>query len=338
MAKGVLVISLGGTISSARAQGSDSSLAVPVLDAEDLSSSLRSVHHGLEISTLTLRREPSASLDLAIAAEIVDRVAAAAGVLGVVITQGTDTLEDVAFLTDLLYGGDMPIVFTGAMRPADALGAEGLANLSAAIQVARSQEARGLGVLVVMNDQVHAARWVRKLHTSSVSAFGSPSVGPLGWISEGRLRMVLRTSERRRPIPTGDTPLPQVCVVGIGLGESGHQIRSIDSDHYSGLVIEALGGGHVPAQSLGVIGEAAQRMPVVFASRTGAGATLARTYGYQGSETSLQALGVIPAGELPANKARILLAVGIASAKAHQRETDQHIAEVAQIFARYSGA
>jgi L-asparaginase len=338
--EGVLVISLGGTISSARAEGSGSALAVPLLDAEQLSSSLRSVHAGLEISTLALRRQASASLDLGIAAEIVDHVdtAAAAGLIGVVITQGTDTLEDVAFLTDLLYGGEIPIVFTGAMRPADALGAEGLANLSAAILVARSAESRGLGVLVVMNDEVHSARWVRKMHTSSVSAFGSPSAGPLGWVSEGQLRMVLRPSHRRPPIVTGEVPLPNVCVVGIGLGEEGQLIRSIDASHYSGLVIEALGGGHVPAQSLGVIEEVAQRMPVVFASRTGAGATLARTYGYPGSESSLRELGVIPAGELPANKARILLAAAISSAAAHQQGTAQTTPEISRIFERYSGA
>jgi L-asparaginase len=336
----VLVISLGGTISSARAEGSGSTLAVPVLDAEHLSSSLRSVHAGLEISTEALRREPSASLDLGIAAEIVDHVdrAAGAGVLGVVVTQGTDTLEDVAFLTDLLYGGDIPIVFTGAMRPADALGAEGLANLSAAILVARSEESRGVGVLAVMNDQVHSARWIRKLHTSSVSAFGAPSAGPLGWVSEGQLRMVMRPAARRQPIVTGRAPLPQVGVVGIGLGEGGQLIRSIDPAHYSGLVIEVLGGGHVPAQSLGAIGEATERMPVVFASRTGSGATLSRTYGYRGSETSLQELGVIPAGELPANKARILLAVAIASASALQHEPVLHRNQVARVFALYSGA
>jgi L-asparaginase len=332
------MISLGGTISSARVDGSHSSLAVPVLDASDLSSSLGSVHDGTEISTVALRREPSASLDLGIAAEIVEQAdrAAAAGFLGVVITQGTDTMEDVAFFTDLLYGGDIPIVFTGAMRPADAVGADGLANLSAAILVAGSEQSRGLGALVVMSDEVHAARWVRKMHTSSVSAFGSPSAGALGWISEGRLRMVLRPSQRRSPIVTGGVPLPRVSVVGVGLGDDGHLIRSVDSTH-AGLVVDAMGGGHVPAQSLAAIGEAAQRMPVVFASRTGAGATLAHTYGYPGSEHSLQELGVIPAGELPANKARILLAAAIASALL-QDAAAQPGAEVARIFARYSGA
>src|SRR6185437_15072259 len=112
------------------------------------------------------------------------------GSAGIVITQGTDTIEETAFALDLLWAGHAPIVITGAMRNPTLPGADGPANLLAAVRVAASPAARGLGVLVVIADEIHAARFVSKRHTQSPAAFAALA-GPLGWVSEGDVRIVL---------------------------------------------------------------------------------------------------------------------------------------------------
>src|SRR5262249_37369809 len=121
---------------------------------------------------------------------------------GIVITHGTDTLEEVAFALDLLWEPDTPVVITGAMRNASLPSPDGRANVLASAATATAPDARGLGVLVVMNDEIHAARHVRKTHTASLAAFRSPTVGPIGYVTEGEARIVLAPS-RRDPIPNG---------------------------------------------------------------------------------------------------------------------------------------
>lgn len=133
---------------------------------------------------------------------------------GIVITQGTDTIEETAFVLDLLVDAETPIVVTGAMRNPSLPGADGPANLLASVQVASSFAARGLGTLVVFNDEVHAARFVRKTHTQNPATFRSSPVGPIGWISEGTPRIPTRLPKSPR-IPMLELELPrssgQIC-------------------------------------------------------------------------------------------------------------------------------
>ena len=157
----ILVIALGGTIVSTGEDG-----VVPAMGADQLIASVPDVTQVADVDTLTFRQVPSGDVTLsdlvALSRLIVD--AAARGVDGVVVTQGTDTLEECSFALDILLDVPCAVVVTGALRNPTMASADGPHNLLGAIAVAASPVARGLGCLVVMNDEVHAARFVRKVH------------------------------------------------------------------------------------------------------------------------------------------------------------------------------
>ncbi|MFC7614216.1 asparaginase [Actinokineospora soli] len=180
--KRVAILAMGGTIAMVPAPDGG---VVPALGAEDLVKALPGLD--VEVTARTVRTLPSPSVGFADLVDLADAVRAeiAAGVDGVVVTHGTDTIEETALFLDLTIPGDTPVVVTGAMRPPGSPGADGPANLYAAVKVATSADARGLGALVVMSDEVHGARFVRKGHTSSTGAFASPGFGPLGLVVEG---------------------------------------------------------------------------------------------------------------------------------------------------------
>ena len=304
----VSVVSLGGTISSVRSGGPG---VRPALTGEALVESVPALSEVAEVSAVSLRQVPGWGLTLddlvEVAAEAGRRMDE--GAAGVVVTQGTDSIEETAFALDLLVRGDGPVVVTGAMRNPTLPGADGPANLLSAAQVAASGVARGVGAVVVMNDEIHAARHVRKTHTQSPAAFRSAGAGPLGWVSEGSVRIPLRPADRHHVRLPDEHASHEVAIVGVWPGDDGRILRAVGDLGYDGLVVEGMGGGHVPPAVVETLEELAARMPVVIASRTGGGETLARTYDAPGSEMDLLARGLIPAGLLDGPKARILLAL-----------------------------
>jgi L-asparaginase len=183
----IAVYFLGGTISMTADPGSDrtSAGAVARLDGSALIAAVPQLD-GLDVrlEVHDVQAVPSAALTFDDIAAVV-AAANRSGVDGIVVVQGTDTIEESAYLIDLLWDRDAPIVVTGAMRTPSAAGADGPANLLAAVTVAAGAQFRGMGALVVFADQVHAARWVRKTHTTSVAAFASPDAGPVGLLVEG---------------------------------------------------------------------------------------------------------------------------------------------------------
>ena len=229
------------------------------------------------------------------------------GVRGVVVTQGTDTLEESAFVIDRLVQNDAPVVFTGAMRNPTMVGPDGPANLFHAFLVALDQQVCGIGTLVVMNDEIHAARYVQKLHTTSPAAFHSSPAGAIGWIIEKQARIITRPAGRY-PVTLPTVPKPvRVARLTVGLNEDGALVDLAVQAGYQGIVIDATGGGHVPKAMVETLGQAAQRIPVVYASRTRHGDTMQATYDFPGAETDLLARGLIPAGWLDGIKSRLLL-------------------------------
>jgi len=307
----VAVISMGGTIAMAP---SVSGGIVPALGADDLVASVPGLADlDVKLTTESLRSLPSPSLGFGDLVALSNRVRAeiAAGATGVVITHGTDTIEETAFFLDLTVPDDAPVVVTGAMRHPHSAGPDGPANLYAAIRVALSPAARGLGTLVVMSDEIHGARFVRKSHTSSTGAFVSPFFGPIGLVVEGdpRIRGVARTG-----LTLPAHPAVTECRVGlitVAMGDDGELLRR-SGDLFDGLVIAGLGAGHVPATMVPVVAEQAQRIPVVLSTRTGAGSVLRHTYGYPGSERDLLDRGLIQSGFLDPAKSRVLLTLLLA--------------------------
>jgi L-asparaginase len=209
---------------------------------------------------------------------------------------------------DLLWDREEPVVVTGAMRHPGLPGADGPANLLASVVVAGSPLARNLGCVVVFNDEVHLPLFVRKTHTSNPATFRSPLTGPIGWIAENRLRIALRPVLRHHiAIRGAPAVVPPVGLVKVTLGDDGRLLTALGALGYEGLIVEATGGGHVPRAMVEPLAALAQQIPVVLASRTGAGEVLRGTYGFPGSETDLLKRGLIHGGILDGPKAKLLL-------------------------------
>lgn len=305
----ITVFSTGGTIASVRGDGG---AAQPSLTAEDLLRAVPELGAVGEMEAVRFRQVASSELTLADIVALTTEIgrAVSAGASAAIVTQGTDTLEETAFAVDLLWDGEAPVVLTGAMRNATLPGADGPANLLASARVAASPSARGLGALVVFNDEVHLPIFVRKTHTTNPGTFRSTVAGPIGWIVENEVRIALRPAWRHHiAIGAQPEPIALVAVVKIVLGDDGRLLEVIPDLGFRGLVIEATGGGHVPSAVAEPLGRLARAMPVVLTSRTGAGELLRSTYGFPGSETDLLRRGLIHGGMLDGPKARILLSL-----------------------------
>ena len=309
-ARNVRILAAGGTISMTEDRGGGGS-ATPDLDADALIASLPSFDGG-GVAATTVSNLPSAHLSLADQLRIcrAARDYARRGI-GVVVTHGTDTMEETAMLCDVLHDAEAPIVFTGAIRPASAPGADGPANTMDAISVAASEAAAGMGVLLCFGGEIHHARCVRKTDTTSLVAFSSPQTGPLGRVSEGHATIWSRIP-RNPPLDPPDLER-RVLIVPTASGDDGALARAALETEPDGAVIGTLGAGHLNPDLLELWQAAAERIPVVAYCRSERGVILNSTYGYRGSEQDLRATGIIPAGFLSPQAARMKLLACLAA-------------------------
>ncbi|AKZ64038.1 hypothetical protein F506_16440 [Herbaspirillum hiltneri N3] len=302
----IAIGSLGGTVSMTSSQPGEGISSR--LTAGDLTAAVPGLGDIAQIQAASLLQLASGSLrfDNLLACLHWAEQQLAEGADGVVMTQGTDTMEETAFFFDLFWRHEQPLVITGAMRGPQQAGADGPGNLFAAVVAAAAPASRGRGVLVAMNDTLHAASRVRKTHTLATETFSSPVSGPSGVVVE-KQALYFSPPRVRQPIPLPTSAGIRVALLESCLDADTGLLDAVLAAGYNGLVISAFGAGHIAAEWAVKLSELLPRMPVIVGSRTGAGGTATKTYDYPGSEMDLQRRGVVLAGWLCPRKARILL-------------------------------
>jgi L-asparaginase len=294
----VQLVATGGTIAMT------GSPARPALSGEELLGAIPELDEIAELRVEQLSNVPGVNLTPQAMLSALAKASAGLG-HGAVITQGTDTIEETAELARLTWAHDEPLAITGAIRPGGSTGSDGPRNLLDAVTLAAS--GHRLGPVVVFDGLAHPAGEVVKSHSWRSDAFSSES--PLAEIREGRVFVRRPPTADRRTITVGklDAHVPIVVAA------AGMDSRPLDQEA-DGLVVIALGAGHLPETMLdGVDRALARSIPVVVCARPERGGTLTRTYGFVGSETDLAQRGVILAGEASPWKARIRLLVALAS-------------------------
>jgi L-asparaginase len=233
------------------------------------------------------------------------------GVDGVVVTHGTDTIEETAYLLDRSLPAEIPVVITGAMRNSSELSWDGPANLMSAVEVAASADARGRGTMVVMDEEIVQGAEVVKTHTEAAGTFRSPNWGPLGITDKGRV-LFYRESRRKRALEP-DAPTTVVDLVKVVAGMDARLVEASLDSGARGIVLEALGRGNVPPAVVpGLRRWVDAGRPVVVASRSARGRVL-DTYAYPGGGHELREMGAIFADHMTGQQARIelMLALGV---------------------------
>jgi len=241
---------------------------------------------------------------------------------GLVITHGTDTIEETAFLLDLLLLSDKPVVMVGAMRTVSDVGWDGPANLLSAVRVAASPSAWAQGVLVVMDERILPAREVRKVHTESSASFTAPEFGPLGQVDAGEV--LIRRTVRPRPAWRAADAEPglrvsrldtRVSLLQTYTGMDDGLVKCATAGNTRGLALVAYGRGNVPPAIMPALESAiAGGLLVTVSSRCVAGRVSAR-YGYEGGGLHLRRAGAVLASDLTGAKARLLQMAALGAAK-----------------------
>ena len=303
----VSLITTGGTIASRRV--SDGGPVTSSLAGDDLVTMLRDIPSGISIAVDEFANIGSYAMTLGSAFELARRIRetlADPSISGVVVTHGTDTMEESAFMADLVVGSDKPVVFTGAQRAADEADPDGPRNLADATRLAAAPEARGLGALICFEQEFHAARDVSKSHASRVDSFVSQEHGKLGEIDGERI-IVHRRPTLRRTYEAAAVA-EEVELVSLGIGTTGAHLRFAAANGARAIVIEGFGRGNAtPAVTEAAIEAVRAGIPVVMTTRSPRG-RVKPIYGNGGGRTLADA-GVIFAGDLSARKARVLASV-----------------------------
>jgi L-asparaginase len=309
----VRILTTGGTIASL--PHPESGAKRPAVSGEELVASVPGLDRVADVQVEEVASASSWNLtpqDMLTVARRAGEALAEPDVDGVVVTHGTDTIEETAFLTDLTLRAEGPVVFVGAMRTPDEPSADGPRNLLNAARVAAAPEARAAGAVVAISDEIHAARWVRKLDSAVVSAFRSPRRGPIGHVTPTSLELPW-VPPRGFTIDPPEQLSQEVALVAAYPGMDGAVIEAaLDAGGAAGLVVEGTGSGNVPGTAVGGIVTALERgLPVILATRVPGGAT-GSGYGSPGGGAALRELGAVGAGPLSAGKARMLLMVLLA--------------------------
>ena len=305
MPKKILVLHTGGTISM---QADDSGAVVTSQDnpMNHVSNPLE----GVEVHALDFFNLPSPHIKPKHMLALYQKIKEEADHYdGFVITHGTDTLEETAYFLDTMEVPHKPIVLTGAMRSSNELGSDGVYNYLSALRVASADKAADKGVLVVMNDEIHAAKYVTKTHTTNVSTFQTPTHGPLGLIMKHEI-LYFKTAEPRVRFDL-DKIQGLVPIIPVYAGMTEELLDLLPVDQLDGLIIQAFGAGNVPKETAQKLNALIQEgLPIALVSRCFNGIA-EPVYAYEGGGVCLQNAGVFFVKELNAQKARLKLLIAI---------------------------
>ncbi len=308
--KHLLVIHTGGTISMSQ----DQSNKVVTNDTNPISMHQDVINQYAQIDELNPFNVPSPHMTIQHVKQVKDIILEAVTNKyydGFVITHGTDTLEETAFLLDLILGIEQPVVITGAMRSSNEIGSDGLYNYISAIRVASDEKARHKGVMVVFNDEIHTARNVTKTHTSNTNTFQSPNHGPLGVLTKDRVQFH-HMPYRQQALENVNDKL-NVPLVKAYMGMPGDIFSFYSREGIDGMVIEALGQGNIPPSALeGIQQLVSLNIPIVLVSRSFNG-IVSPTYAYDGGGYQLAQQGFIFSNGLNGPKARLKLLVALSN-------------------------
>ncbi|HCW7319730.1 TPA: asparaginase [Staphylococcus aureus] len=308
--KHLLVIHTGGTISMSQ----DQSNKVVTNDINPISMHQDVINQYAQIDELNPFNVPSPHMTIQHVKQLKDIILEAVTNKyydGFVITHGTDTLEETAFLLDLILGIEQPVVITGAMRSSNEIGSDGLYNYISAIRVASDEKARHKGVMVVFNDEIHTARNVTKTHTSNTNTFQSPNHGPLGVLTKDRVQFH-HLPYRQQALKNVNEKL-NVPLVKAYMGMPGDIFSFYSREGIDGMVIEALGQGNMPPSALeGIQQLVSLNIPIVLVSRSFNG-IVSPTYAYDGGGYQLAQQGFIFSNGLNGPKARLKLLVALSN-------------------------
>jgi L-asparaginase len=303
----VALIATGGTI--AMKIDPVRNAPVPAISGEDLLATVPDISKHAQIEVNNLSNVPSDYMDpprwVALTRAVQDTLARPE-VAGVVVSHGTDTLEETAWWLDLTVASDKPVVLIGAQRNASESDFDGPRNLLNAVRIATDPASAGKGAVLAMNNQINAARQVTKTHTTNVETFQSGQWGLLGAVDPDRV-VWSRAPLRRQHVPIRSDAMPPVEIVAMYGGADGQLVRAAIDQGARGVVVQALGMGNMNRPMFAAIKDAIGRgVPVVVASRVPEGRVLP-SYGFEGGGKTLADAGAVMADDLSPQKARILL-------------------------------
>lgn len=323
----VVLLATGGTI--AMKVDPVTRAPVPAITGEDLLAAVPDASRYAAVEVKNVSNVPSGYMDPVRWTVLTRDVTAALArpeVAGVIVSHGTDTLEETAWWLDLTVASEKPVVLIGAQRDASAPDSDGPRNLLNAVRIAVDPQSRGKGAVIAMNGQINAAREAAKTHTSAVEAFKSGDLGFLGAVDIDRV-VYWRAPLRRRHVAIATDAMPPVEIIAMYGGADGFLVRAALDHGAKGLVVQALGWGNVNQPMLAAIKDALARgVPVVISTRVPNGRVLPN-YGFEGGGRTLVEAGAVMADDLSPQKARILLMLlmqhGVSGQKALQAEFDR---------------
>ena len=312
--KKVVIVTTGGTIAMTKTHEG----VVPFSSGNSLITQIPGLENIAKIEHVEFSNVPSPYMTPKMMWELsrlVQKIVDDPDVDGVVITHGTDTLEETSYFLDLTVKTEKPIVFTAAMRNINELGTDGPRNVLSSVRVAASDSARGMGVMVCLNDELHAAREVTKTYTSNVATFDSPGYGPIGIVDEDAV-VFFRKPLLRMHIETDEIE-ERVALVKTFTGDDGRFLIEAVKMGYKGIVLEGFGRGNVPPKVADAVSEVVKDVPVVLTSRCFKGRVL-DVYAYKGGGADLVKRGVILGQEVSSQKARIKLMIVLGKTRSRE--------------------